>query len=324
MKPLQQNIAICDIGTQTFRLAIVNLDESIPRVICSEISHVRLGQGLSSTGVISDASMKRAIDALNGFHDILSSHNCPFTRAVATHALRCSANADLFLSLASKTGFEVMVISEEEEAKLAVLGVTSTIPIGQKALVADAGGGSTELTILLDGKLHCSKSIPIGCVTLTERFLKENDPPSQQEQQRLTDSIDSEIKKTLDPTEIIPEQVIGVGGSATTMASIWLGLEQYQPEKIRGLKLTKQEIDSLWNRLSGLKLISREKLPGLSQKRADIILAGIAIFKNLIKNLFVPHITITDGGLLMGLLIDTMQKEFKIDVKPSHTAGLYI
>jgi exopolyphosphatase/guanosine-5'-triphosphate,3'-diphosphate pyrophosphatase len=320
----KKTVAAIDLGSQTFRLAVVRILDNRPQVLASELKNVRLGQGLAANGRLTENAIKRGIETLRDFRKCLDKFRASDVRVCGTAALRNAANAGEFLDLAEAEGFNVKILSGNEEAFMSAKGVHNTLPdINDPFLVVDVGGGSSEIVLATNSNILFNWSLNIGAVNLTEEFI-ETDPPLPEELEKLRFHIRQKLSELSAKFSQSPKVLVGVGGTATTLVAMALGMEKYDPRRIRGYTLGPQELDKLWNLLMGMKIQARMGISGLESRRADIILAGIAIFREILHITKFKELTISDGGLLLGLLTSLIEKESDNHAELSNTRGLYL
>ncbi|MEA3384840.1 MAG: Ppx/GppA phosphatase family protein [Thermodesulfobacteriota bacterium] len=320
----KKTIAAIDLGSQTFRLAVVRIVDNKPQVFASQLKNVRLGQGLAAKGRLTENAIKRGVETLRDFRNVLDKFRVSDEIVCGTAALRNAANAGEFLDLAEAEGFNVKILSGDEEAFISVMGVRTTLPaISAPFWVVDVGGGSSEIVLAASSNILFNQSLNIGAVNLTEKFIM-TDLPLPKELEKLRFHIRKKLSDLSVRLPQSPKAVIGVGGTATTLAAIALGMEKYDPQRIRGYALGSQELDKLWNFLTGMKIHTRRSISGLESKRADIILAGIAIFREILHITEFKELTVSDGGLLLGLLTSLIEKESDNHAEPPDTRGLYL
>jgi exopolyphosphatase/guanosine-5'-triphosphate,3'-diphosphate pyrophosphatase len=308
-------LAGIDIGTNTLRLLVADTGPSSIREIHSDRQITRLGEHLDKAGMLTPEARERSIAALADFARNIEAFGAAGVRAVGTSALRTAANSSEFREEVHKrTGLVVEVISGEEEARLTLLGVArclfpaaATVKkiVPDDALVIDIGGGSTE--IIMAGSPASEVSLPLGAVYLTERFLKQ-DPPGAEELERLR----AYVRLILDSSRLpSPERagiLIGTAGTVTTLVAMDHQLDEYDPGKITGSKLTKDTISDLVLKLSMSRLDERRRMPGLEQGREDIILAGAVIVQEIMERFGFRSMLVSDGGLREGILLDLYDK----------------
>lgn len=278
-----------DIGTNSVRLLIGQRINGQVKPIRRHLTTTRLGQGLGEKGLLQEEAVKRTLEALAHYAQILQEYGVEKYRVVATSAAREAVNKELLLQGARKVGLEVEIISGAEEARLSYTGAISIHRHLKTPVVLDIGGGSTELIFCRQGQLHLS-SIEVGAVRCTEDFWSEED-----------------LHKALEPAfKMLPKEnfsLVGVGGTITTLAAIDQKLALYDPRYIQGYVLTKEAVKAIESHLSALSLTERRQVPGLRPERADIILAGIKILRVILDQLPVAEVLISESDILDGIIL---------------------
>ncbi len=329
-------LAGIDIGTNTIRLLVADVDGDGYRELRSGRQITRLGQDLDRTGLLSEEAQDRSLAALKQFSKMIREYPDCRTVAIGTSALRNARNAASFLSAVKEsTGIEVAVVSGDEEARLTLEGVRRVLLRGKgpdrdplaSALVVDVGGGSSELILTANGTTASIASMPLGAVYLTERFF-HSDPPKKDERELLL----QEIMLNLDAWEIdlrrvkapLPRQVrslVGTAGTVTTLASMALQMEVYDPEKINGFVLTRSTLEGLLDRLAASTIEERKAIPGLEPGREDIILAGAMVIGEIMKRSEKEEMIVSDWGLREGILFDLYERAYSATGKGARTNG---
>lgn len=310
--------AALDLGTNNCRLLIAKPDPSGFRVLDSFSRTVRLGEGLSQTGELSDAAMTRAIDAIRICAAKMRKRGVTSARAIATQACRTAANGAAFIKrVAVETGLHFDIIPPAEEARLAARGVTPLLDRNDKgALVFDIGGGSTEL-IWLDlrdqgrvPRMLRWGSMPLGVVTLAEMFLGRLDDPGTY------DAMTAEVKRRIAAMPGVPPpgvhpagafHMLGTSGTVTTIAGIHLGLERYERAKVDGTWLKRDDILRV---IADLKRMNREARAGhpcVGPERAELVIPGLAIFESIFSTWMPSRLRVADRGLREGMLLALME-----------------
>jgi exopolyphosphatase/guanosine-5'-triphosphate,3'-diphosphate pyrophosphatase len=255
-------------------------------------------------------AMERSIAALQEFVEVMERCGVSHYSAGATAVVRQAKNAQYFLDLVhSQTGLNVRVLNGSEEARLSLLGVASVISKRKSPMaVFDIGGGSTELIHKPGGELDSvqSSSLPLGVVHLTETFL-QTDPPGYESCVQLRWHVSGVLKKLTVPEDSSDTIWVGTAGTVTTLASMWLELEEYEPNKINGTVLKKPWLSDLCYRLADMEIGQRKNLPGLEPGREDIILAGGLLTLEIMDTFGFAEFTVSDAGLLEGLFLDLCQ-----------------
>jgi exopolyphosphatase/guanosine-5'-triphosphate,3'-diphosphate pyrophosphatase len=202
------------------------------------------------------------------------------------------------------------VITGDEEARLTLLGVRSalgTISAGT-CMVLDVGGGSTEVVLALSAGERKERSFPLGAVYLTERFLL-HDPPHQEEITRLRMSVREALRSFVEAEGTVrPDALIGTAGTITTLAAMQLGMGEYDPVRINGSRLTRQDLDRLVAVLAGKSIVERRALQGLEPGREDIILAGAIVVQEIMELTGAADMLVSDWGLREGIVLDLYEK----------------
>jgi exopolyphosphatase/guanosine-5'-triphosphate,3'-diphosphate pyrophosphatase len=302
-------VASIDIGTNTIRLLIADTGErkKLKRIL-SKRNITRLGEGFIKKREISSKATQRSIKVLEEYLNLVNEYRAKKTFAVATSAVREAANKDEFLmGVYRSTGLEIQVVSEREEASITLTGVLSIIneAIG-KTLVIDIGGGSTEFILTEDKTLITTHSLDLGAVYLTERFI-HSDPPTPLELENLREFVDKRLS-SLPWVGLSFSSLLGTAGTITTLAAIDQEMSNYDPDKINKYVLTREAVKSLYNRLKSLNRVERCLTPGLERGREDIILAGTIVLLNIMETLNFNEITVSDYGLLEGIIIEGCKK----------------
>jgi exopolyphosphatase/guanosine-5'-triphosphate,3'-diphosphate pyrophosphatase len=306
-------LAAIDVGTNTLRLLIADADATgAYRPIVSAQEITRLGQGLLPDRTLKPPAIRRSLEVLAQFSAMARSHGAARMRAVGTSALRDAGNREAFLAAARNVGVSIDVVSGEEEARLTVLGIRASLPaLSGTWTMIDIGGGSTEILAADGDSIRGAVSTPLGSVGLTEAHL-HGDPPGAQEVAALRTA----VTRTLhglpggrDAGDARTGTLVGTAGTITTLAAIDLSLERYDPARVNGHRLGHGSIDSMLQRLATLPLAARRHVPGLEPARADIIVAGAAICLETMAWLGFRAITVSDGGLREGILVDLQRRE---------------
>ncbi len=321
--------AALDLGTNNCRLLIATRAGEGFRIVDSFSRIVRLGEGLSQSGRLSDAAMERALAALGLCADKIARRRAFQVKAVATHACRFADNAGEFIDrVAECTGLRLAVISPREEARLSVAGCENLLDHdADAALVLDVGGGSTELSWLdlrrpargarSSGATHQGVaisawlSIPIGVVTLAERF-PEGIAPRADWYRNMVEAVKREIAASSQAEALRPifaagrAYLIGTSGAITSLAGLHLGLARYDRNQVDGLWMTRGQCEATALRLGALTAAERADQPCIGADRADLVLAGAAILQAVQELWPCERVRVADRGLREGLLLSMM------------------
>ncbi len=291
--------AAIDIGTNTL-LAATGRRRPEGGVDLAMDRHTitRLGEGVDRTRVLGEPAMARALAALDGFVREARDLGAVSVSAVATSAVRDAQNRDAFIARARAiAGDDVRVISGDEEALLTFRGASHDVALapGAPVVVFDVGGGSTEISSgPLDGMPRWHRSIDVGSVRLTERFV-HHDPPTVDELAAI-DEVIAHALATLPPPEG-SFALIGLAATVTTLAAIMHGGTLPRP-----VEISRDEVEHVMRALAGARVDARRETPGLDPRRADVIVAGAAIVRAVMAWSDAPSLHASSGGVRIGLL----------------------
>ena len=306
-------LAVIDVGTNTVRLLVAESDEpSAYRPLLAAQAITRLGQGLLPTKRLQPEPIRRTLEVLRRFRELAEAHGAAMIIAVGTSALREAENRTQFTTAArGETGVHITVIPGEEEARLALLGVRAGLPDAPaRLLMMDIGGGSTEL-LLADGEaIRAAVSTDLGAVRLTESWLHGDPPtPAELESVRRTAAGYFERARSGELRDLAgADAFVGTAGTVTSLAAVDLALVPYDPSRVTGHRLTRDRVAGWLQRLAALRLEDRRQVPGLEPARADIIVAGTVVCLTAMDVLGFPALTVSDGGLREGILLDALRR----------------
>jgi exopolyphosphatase/guanosine-5'-triphosphate,3'-diphosphate pyrophosphatase len=309
--------AALDLGTNNCRLLIACPGGGSFRVIDSFSRIVRLGEGISSTGRISEAAIERAIAALIVCRDKMHAKKAGRLRLIATEACRAASNSEHFRSrVAVATGIELEVIDRETEAALAVIGCSPLIhPKARGAILFDIGGGSTELVRIErdreggDPLTKAWTSIPIGVVTLAERFGGHDVTP--QSYTAMIEEVTAHLGAFAAEYgfNLYGMHLLGTSGTVTTLGGLHLGLARYDRRKVDGIWMNDIEVSQAIARLCGMDYQKRVANGCIGAERADLVLAGCAILDAIRRAFPMPKLRVADRGLREGMLVEMMRED---------------
>jgi exopolyphosphatase/guanosine-5'-triphosphate,3'-diphosphate pyrophosphatase len=262
---------------------------------------VRLGEGVQKNGILLKEAMGRGLQTLTQYLKWCQEMEVQKIFVAGTSALREAKNSKDFLKLAKeKLNLSIEVISGEEEAQLSFLAVVKDLKEVKKLiLVVDVGGGSTEFILGKGDQIRQWISLPLGSVRFTEQFLR-SDPVQEEEWEKMERTI-RELLFNI-PHSQEPLSMVAVGGTATTLASVEQGLEEFIAEKIHHFILKKEALKNQLLLYRSKTIDQRKKIPGLPNARADVILAGGAILYLAMEELKCPSVLISCHGVRYGLL----------------------
>ncbi|HEY9213453.1 MAG TPA: Ppx/GppA phosphatase family protein [Ancylobacter sp.] len=311
--------AALDLGTNNCRLLIACPSGEGFRVVDSFSRIIRLGEGISATGCISDAAIERAVAALCICRDKIQSRKANRLRLIATEACRAASNAEGFRDrVAAETGIRLEVINRETEAALAVIGCSPLLDQrGRGAILFDIGGGSTELVRIerdpeqqnATPRIRAWMSIPLGVVSIAEQFGGRDVTP--QSYARMV----QEVARYVAPfaaehsADLSGMHLLGTSGTVTTLAGVHLNLARYDRRRIDGVWMSDTDITATIARLLNMSYQERANNNCISIERADLVLAGCAIL-DAIRNAFpLKRLRVADRGLREGMLVEMMRED---------------
>ncbi|MFY8221094.1 MAG: HD domain-containing protein [Pirellulales bacterium] len=313
-----------DIGSNSVRLMVVEvLRGGAYRILDEEREPTRLGRSVSSLGRLDDDSIDRTVQALRTFKQIAAGYQVSTLRTIATCAVREARNGPEFCRrVREEVGLEVEVIPGDREARLAFSSVQHAFDLsGKNAIVADIGGGSTEIIFATGGLIESIFSTPLGAVRLTEQFgLGEQAAPA--DLARLADEVASCLKKRTTRPLFAPHFMVGSGGTFTTLAELMMAAKKQVDIPVAGYKVSQAEVRHLLDRLAKMPLRARRSMAGMTPDRADIILAGLTIIDALLTrfrvNTLVIHTRGVRDGLVREMIDDLLGGAATADTDPTH------
>ena len=306
-----------DLGTNNCRLLVARPVGDGFRVVNSFSRIVRLGEGLSASGRLSEAAISRTLGALKVCAGKLGERAMSGVRGVATEACRRACNgADFLARVKAETGLELETISTLEEARLTFAGCAPLVDHARRfALVFDIGGGSTEVMWIEHEAKNRSRlidhlSLPIGVVTLSEHY--ENGNVEAAEYAAIIERIGGQLApfcKTNGVARRIAEgqvHMLGTSGTVTTLGALHLGLERYDRARVDGLVVDFENVMAINARLAAMDWAERSTHPCIGRKRADLVVMGCAILEAVWRRWPAETLTIADRGIREGLLLGMM------------------
>ena len=308
-------IAAVDLGTNNCRLLVAQVEGDGFAVVDSFSRIVRLGEGLGRTGALDEAAIQRTIHALRICARIMARHRVAEARCVATEACRRAANGESFVARARlASGLALEILDQDEEARLGLLGCLALAERSfAQFLMMDVGGGSTELAWFRpDGARTeiVNLSVPVGVVTLAERFGSDPDEAGYRAMQET-------MWAALDAHPAVARidaglrdggrlQGIGTSGTVTTLAALYLHLARYDRRQVDGLWLPPAALDGVARELRARDTAMRAREPCIGVGRADLVVAGAAIVQALYARFPFAALRVADRGLREGILASLM------------------
>lgn len=329
--------AALDLGTNNCRLLVASPGRPGRfRVVDAFSRIVRLGEGLSASGRLSDAAMDRALEALAVCAQKLNGRPLAGVKLIATEACRSAANGESFLKrVREQTGLELEIIDRQTEARLAVAGCSSLVGRDTDGLVLfDIGGGSSEIALVDLTKKRTSRlsdhivswtSLPVGVVSIAERFGGRDVTPENFEAmvqnvvELLRDFDGARSLKHVSSGERF--HLLGTSGTVTTLAGVHLGLKRYDRRRVDGLWMDRDNVDRMIEQILGWSFDQRRANPCIGEERADLVLAGCAILEAIRRQWPAERLRVADRGLREGMLSEMMARDGAWRRKRFHAAA---
>ena len=299
-----RRFAVLDVGTNSVKFALGRRDENgTPQVEVESAVVTRLGEGLVAAGGLTAASMDRTVGAIEDLVDDARRGGPLDIVAVGTAGLRQASNRDEFLAaVQSRCGVSVEVISGREEARLAYMAAVSTLPLaGDRLLVFDSGGGSSQFTFGSADRIDEQFSVDVGAVRFAERFALGDAVPRETVDAAL-DAIATDLAELADRPR--PDMVIAMGGTSTNLAAITHGLDRYDADAVHATVLDADEVDRQIEVFRTRSAEERRGIAGLQPARAEVILAGACVVRTILTLTGQDALTVSDRGLRHGVIAE--------------------
>jgi exopolyphosphatase/guanosine-5'-triphosphate,3'-diphosphate pyrophosphatase len=296
-------VAAVDLGTNSTRLLVADVDDGRLNEVARRLKITRLGEGVDERKRLLPAPIARVRNVLTDFRREAEQLGAERTLAIATSAVRDAENGEAFLGEVEWSyGFTTRLLTGHEEAQLTFRGVSLGRELAEETLVIDIGGGSTELVAGGRHALRFHDSLDLGCVRLTERFL-HSDPPAPAELEACAVAARALLADRV-PDEIRPATAIGVAGTVTSLAALDLGLDEYDAERIHGHALSSKAVAAQLERLASLPLAERRELPALEPERAPVIVAGAVILREALDHFGLTGLEASEHDILDGVALE--------------------
>lgn len=300
-------IAALDLGSNTFLCLIAEITSTgVGEVYADQVQVVRLGQELDKNKYFHSEALQRARKTLSEFSELIKKHKPEKILAMATSAARDATNKEELFKMCAEFNIPLEIIPGNKEAQITYQGATSGADnFKENLLVLDIGGGSTEFIIGQGLNILFSQSLNLGCVRLTERFLKSA-PHSEIEIAQLTQYVQAEIGSMVQTQQLTAKTILAVAGTPTTLAAVELG--GFDEAQINGYKLTFKSLTNWLHRL--LPLTTEQKINlGFPQGRADVMCVGLIILIETMKAFNLTEIQVSTRGVRYGVAIEAFNKK---------------
>ncbi len=310
--------AVIDVGTNSVKLLVADVAGLEVSPVLEDSRQTRLGKGFYETHRLQPEPLAQTARAVAAFANAARKYGAVSVRIIATSAARDAKNpGDLAAAIAEATNLRLEIISGEQEAEWAFRGATSNPKLANEPLLLlDAGGGSTEFILGQGKQKHFQQSYPLGVVRLLEK-IPHSDPPKPEElaacREWLRTFLDTTVRGELEPAlkrEVkLHEQhhavrLVGTGGTATILARMELGLNDYDRERIEAVRLSLRRTKIWVERLWSLPLAERRDIPGLPKERADVMLTGVLIYEAVMEAFEFGELRVSTRGLRFAAVMD--------------------
>jgi exopolyphosphatase/guanosine-5'-triphosphate,3'-diphosphate pyrophosphatase len=299
-------VAVVDIGTNSVRLLVADVDGAPDGTLTTldrRMHITRLGQGVDATHRLAPEAIERTAAVLRDYRDAIGAAGVHATRATATSAARDATNRDEFFAAATEAlGTTPELLSGDEEGRLSFHGATAGLRDEPPPyLVVDIGGGSTEFTVGTTTIPDASLSVDIGCVRITEAYLRSDPPTAEELSQAVSVVRDevSEVARTLPGLDDV-KTAVGLAGTITTVAAVEQGVP-YSRDAIHGFRLTREAAEDVFRTLALEPSAQRRHNPGLEAGRVDTIVGGAVVLVSVLRGLELDELLVSEDDLLDGL-----------------------
>lgn len=311
-------VACIDIGTVTARLAVADVEGGRVARLIKHSEICNLGEGVDATGRLRDDAIGRVFSCVRGYVALAVEAGAPAACCTLTSAARDAENSDEMVSALESLGLSPLVIPGRIEGSLTFLGVAQDFR-GRRILVADNGGGSTELALGSlgeDGALDLSyvRSVDVGCRRVTEKYLQAAPLPTADDLAAAHAFVAEGFAPAVEEGGLwaagseravadAPEALVVCGGTVTSLVAVDAEMEPYDSARVHLAGLTREKVEALEKRLAGLTVEQRAELPGLQAKRAPVILGGAVAISELMRQTSFSTLQASESDLLFGLAL---------------------
>jgi exopolyphosphatase/guanosine-5'-triphosphate,3'-diphosphate pyrophosphatase len=284
-------VGVVDLGTNSTRLLVAEVDDGHVEEVARHTQITRLGEGVDERRKLLPLPIARVRNVLADYRRELEELGAERVLAIGTSAIRDAENGEAFLGeIEWSYGFATRLLSGSDEAQLTRRGVANGRELGDDTLVLDVGGGSTELITARE-----RTSLDLGSVRLTERHI-HSDPPTDEELEAAARAVRDELPS------LEPDGAIGVAGTITTLAALELG--GYDPQRVHGYRLSREGVGAQLDRLASLPLAQRRELAGLEPERAPVIVAGAVIVREVLDRYGLAGLEVSERDILHGAALE--------------------
>ena len=285
-------VAAVDIGTNSTRLLVADVQDGSVRELDRRLEITRLGEGVDERRILLPQAIARVRNVLAEYRRAAEEAGAERTLAFATSAVRDAENGEAFLGeIEWSYAFKTLLLGGDEEALLTFRGVSAGRDVAPGTVVIDVGGGSTELILGGPDGVAFHTSLDLGCVRLTERFGTDFDAAAAHVRDVLAGSV---------PAHVRPRAAIGVAGTITTIATVDLGLEEENPEVVHGHRLSAETVAAWTDRLEGMTVEEIRGLRGMHPDRAPVIAAGAGVVRETLAHFGLETLEVSEHDIMHG------------------------
>jgi len=299
-------LGVIDVGSNTARFVVFATSPvGAVRATYEEKEVPRLGAGTGPDGQLSDEAIRQGTAAVRRFAKLVRSLDVPRTLAVATSAVRDAPNGGEFVRAVERSsGLLLRILSGAEEARYGYLGVASAWELDDD-IVLDMGGGSLQIAEVRRGELHTTVSLPLGALRLSERFF-EHDPPKKREMDELRDHVRRALGTVFETFGERAHRLFGIGGTVRSLARAAIEFRSWPIGRVHGYPLWDYDIEALGELLGEMPSEKRRAVPGIGSDRADVVLAGVVVFQELLRAAKADHIVVSGTGIREGIALEAV------------------
>jgi exopolyphosphatase/guanosine-5'-triphosphate,3'-diphosphate pyrophosphatase len=302
-----KRVAVIDVGTNSTRLLVADVEGGKVSPLERVSTVTRLGRGVDLSGHLAGEAIEDVCTAISGYVGVIEELGAETLDAIATSAVRDADNGSAFIAeLRERFALSARVLDGEEEARLTYLGATSASPPSEPTLVVDIGGGSTELIVGAGSEISFHDSLQAGVVRHSERCIA-GDPPTAGELEALAGDVRTLIENAVDDGAEAAHG-IAVAGTPTSLAAVEMELEPYDPSRVHGHRLALPSIQRMLSRLASVPLTERIEIPGLHPDRAPTIVAGVVILVEVMRAFGLEEITVSEHDILYGTALASTRR----------------
>lgn len=296
-----RRVAVIDVGTNSTRLLVADVTGTTVREVERRTTVTRLGRGVDHSGRLSADAIEVVCETVAGYVELIAGLEAETTSVIATSAVRDAENGSAFVAeLRERFALNAEVFDGDLEAQTTYLGTTAGRSGDEVLLVADIGGGSTELIIGQGKEPVFHRSLQAGVVRHTERMLA-SDPPNASELEQLADDLGRLISRALEGEDLPEvERGIAVAGTPASLVAVDLQLDPYDPEQVEGQVLKLATVQHWLSKLSSMPLEERKQVTGLHPDRAEAIVAGLVILIEIMRTFDLDRVEVSEHDILYG------------------------